>query len=144
MAWVLAHVTSTNRLTRHDGPASVYRAFTPAELSRMTKNAGICATILAGHAAQIAVRRSVFRRASIDRDELERQCDLEFVVVTTAAAGAGCHAAAREDRRVGIDQLKWVLAGRVERVNLPAARRDRKSTRLNSSHEIPSRMPSSA
>ena len=31
-----------------------------------------------------------------------------------------------------------------QRAHLPAAVRDRKSTRLNSSHEIPSRMPSSA
>jgi ubiquinone/menaquinone biosynthesis C-methylase UbiE len=45
MAWVLAHVTSTNRLTRHDGPASVYRAYTPAELARMTRNAGVCARV---------------------------------------------------------------------------------------------------
>lgn len=35
MAWVLAHLTSTNRLTRHDGPASVLRAFTPRELRRI-------------------------------------------------------------------------------------------------------------
>jgi ubiquinone/menaquinone biosynthesis C-methylase UbiE len=46
MAWVLAHVTSASRLTHHDGPASVYRAFTPAELARMSKNAGVCARVV--------------------------------------------------------------------------------------------------
>jgi len=46
MAWVLARVTSTNRLTRHDGPASVYRAYTPAELARMIRNAGVCAQVV--------------------------------------------------------------------------------------------------
>lgn len=45
MAWVLSRVTSTNRLTRHDGPASVYRAFTPTELRRMGRNAGVCVTV---------------------------------------------------------------------------------------------------
>lgn len=35
MAQVLAHLTTANRLTRHDGPASVLRAFTPRELERM-------------------------------------------------------------------------------------------------------------
>jgi ubiquinone/menaquinone biosynthesis C-methylase UbiE len=44
-AWVLAHMTSGNRLTRHDGPASVYRAYTPAELRRMSSNAGVCTTV---------------------------------------------------------------------------------------------------
>ena len=41
MAWVLAHITSTNRLTRHDGPASVNRAFTPRELRRIGREAGV-------------------------------------------------------------------------------------------------------
>jgi ubiquinone/menaquinone biosynthesis C-methylase UbiE len=45
MAWVLSRLTSTNRLTRHDGPASVYRAFTPRELARMGRAAGACVTI---------------------------------------------------------------------------------------------------
>jgi ubiquinone/menaquinone biosynthesis C-methylase UbiE len=45
MAWVLARITSTNRLTHHDGPASVYRAFTPAEMQRMGRNAGLCAQV---------------------------------------------------------------------------------------------------
>lgn len=41
MAWFLAHITSTNRLTRHDGPASVYRAFTPAEFRRLGRESGV-------------------------------------------------------------------------------------------------------
>jgi 2-polyprenyl-3-methyl-5-hydroxy-6-metoxy-1,4-benzoquinol methylase len=45
MAWVLAHFTTTNRLTRHDGPASVVRAFTPAELRRMASRAGVCVRV---------------------------------------------------------------------------------------------------
>jgi ubiquinone/menaquinone biosynthesis C-methylase UbiE len=45
MAWVLSRATTVNRLTRHDGPASVYRAFTPKELARMGRNAGVCVEI---------------------------------------------------------------------------------------------------
>jgi ubiquinone/menaquinone biosynthesis C-methylase UbiE len=45
MAWVLSRLTSTNRLTRHDGPASVYRAFTPAEMRRLSRNAGVYTTV---------------------------------------------------------------------------------------------------
>jgi ubiquinone/menaquinone biosynthesis C-methylase UbiE len=48
-AWLMARflsiVTTTNRLTRHDGPASVYRAFTPAELARIAREAGTEVTI---------------------------------------------------------------------------------------------------
>jgi hypothetical protein len=39
MARVLAFITTTNRLTRHDGPASVHRAFTPAEVKRIARDA---------------------------------------------------------------------------------------------------------
>jgi ubiquinone/menaquinone biosynthesis C-methylase UbiE len=45
MAWVLAHFTTTNRLTRHDGPASISRAFTPRELRRMARDAGLCVRV---------------------------------------------------------------------------------------------------
>jgi 2-polyprenyl-3-methyl-5-hydroxy-6-metoxy-1,4-benzoquinol methylase len=41
MAWVLTHFTTTNRLTRHDGPTSVYRAYTPAELRRLSRETGV-------------------------------------------------------------------------------------------------------
>lgn len=46
MAWVLTRLTTRNRLTRHDGPASVYRAFTPAELHRMSTNVGVAVEIM--------------------------------------------------------------------------------------------------
>ena len=45
MAWILTHLTTSNRLTRHDGPASVLRAFTPAELRRMSNMAGVDAVV---------------------------------------------------------------------------------------------------
>ncbi|HEX8231023.1 MAG TPA: methyltransferase domain-containing protein [Chloroflexia bacterium] len=45
MAWVLVHLTTTNRLTRHDGPASVLRAFTPRELRRMASEVGVPVTV---------------------------------------------------------------------------------------------------
>ena len=45
MAWILTHLTTSNRLTRHDGPASVLRAFTPAELRRMSNIVGVEAVV---------------------------------------------------------------------------------------------------
>jgi ubiquinone/menaquinone biosynthesis C-methylase UbiE len=36
MAWLLTRLTTTNRLTRHDGPVSVLRAYTPDEVRRMS------------------------------------------------------------------------------------------------------------
>jgi SAM-dependent methyltransferase len=41
MALALTRLATTSRFTRHDGPASVYRAFTPAELARMANNFNI-------------------------------------------------------------------------------------------------------
>jgi hypothetical protein len=41
MSWVLTHLTTANKLTRHDGPASVLRAFTPMELRRLATRAEI-------------------------------------------------------------------------------------------------------
>lgn len=61
MAWVLTRLTTTNRLTRHDGPASVYRAFTPAELKRIARNAGVEARVYTHpfwRAAVVGQRRS--------------------------------------------------------------------------------------
>ena len=40
-AWVAAHLTTRNRLTRHDAPLSVRRAYTPDELRDMLRQAGI-------------------------------------------------------------------------------------------------------
>ena len=39
MAWMLTRLTTTSRLTRNDGPTSVLRAYTPAELRRMSAEA---------------------------------------------------------------------------------------------------------
>jgi ubiquinone/menaquinone biosynthesis C-methylase UbiE len=48
-AWLMARfltlVTTTNRLTKHDGPASVYRAFTPAEVGRIAQDARTDVTV---------------------------------------------------------------------------------------------------
>lgn len=45
MAWLLTHLATSNRLTRHDGPASVLRAFTLAEMRRMSRMAGVNAVV---------------------------------------------------------------------------------------------------
>ncbi|HYH93733.1 MAG TPA: methyltransferase domain-containing protein [Candidatus Saccharimonadales bacterium] len=39
-AWLLAHLLTTNRLTRHDAPLSVRRAYTRTELERLLEDAG--------------------------------------------------------------------------------------------------------
>jgi ubiquinone/menaquinone biosynthesis C-methylase UbiE len=41
-AWIASRTTTRNRLTRHDAPISVRRAFTPEELRQLLKEAGIC------------------------------------------------------------------------------------------------------
>lgn len=41
MGWALTRLTTTSRLTRHDGPASVLRAYTPAEVRRLAARAGV-------------------------------------------------------------------------------------------------------
>ena len=40
-AWIAAHLTTRNRLTRNDAPLSVLRAYTPAELSGLLRRAGV-------------------------------------------------------------------------------------------------------
>jgi len=45
MAIALANLTTGNRLTRHDGPASVLRAYTPAEMRRLSDRAGVKVSI---------------------------------------------------------------------------------------------------
>lgn len=40
-AWVAARLTTRNRLTRHDAPLSVRRAYTPAELAECMDRAGV-------------------------------------------------------------------------------------------------------
>jgi len=45
MAVLLSTLTTSNRLTRHDGPASVLRAYTPAEMRRLSESAGVKVTV---------------------------------------------------------------------------------------------------
>jgi 2-polyprenyl-3-methyl-5-hydroxy-6-metoxy-1,4-benzoquinol methylase len=40
-AWLATRLISRNRLTRHDGPLSVRRAYTPSELARLSARAGL-------------------------------------------------------------------------------------------------------
>jgi ubiquinone/menaquinone biosynthesis C-methylase UbiE len=60
MAQALVHLTTANRLTRHDGPASVLRAFTPRELRRMASEAGVPVSVFTHPFWRVAVvgRRS--------------------------------------------------------------------------------------
>lgn len=55
MARFLTLATTTNRLTRHDGPASVYRAFTRREYRRLSKEAGVPVTIYSHPFWRVAV-----------------------------------------------------------------------------------------
>ncbi len=41
LVWLLTRLTSRNRITRHDGPLSVRRAYVPAELRAMAEAAGM-------------------------------------------------------------------------------------------------------
>ena len=40
-AWIVIHATTRNPLTRHDGPMSVRRAYTPAEAEQLLERAGL-------------------------------------------------------------------------------------------------------
>lgn len=40
-AWLLTRLATGNRYTRHDGPLSVRRAYQPAELARLAREAGL-------------------------------------------------------------------------------------------------------
>ena len=44
--WLLTRLTTRNRLTRHDGPLSVQRAFTPAELVTSAAVAGLTGAVV--------------------------------------------------------------------------------------------------
>jgi ubiquinone/menaquinone biosynthesis C-methylase UbiE len=41
LAWLVLHLTTRNRLTRHDGPMSVRRSYTPREASDLLQRAGL-------------------------------------------------------------------------------------------------------
>jgi hypothetical protein len=48
-AWLLGNATTTNRLTRHDAPLSILRAFTPDELTAMAREAGLTKIAVTPH-----------------------------------------------------------------------------------------------
>jgi SAM-dependent methyltransferase len=48
-AWLLGNATTTNRLTRHDAPLSILRAFTPEELAAMAREAGLLGIAVTPH-----------------------------------------------------------------------------------------------
>lgn len=48
-AWLAAHLTTRNRLTRNDAPLSVRRAYTPQELEELLHRAGIDHAIISTH-----------------------------------------------------------------------------------------------
>jgi 2-polyprenyl-3-methyl-5-hydroxy-6-metoxy-1,4-benzoquinol methylase len=49
-AWLLGNATTRNRLTRHDAPLSILRAWTPDELRTMAKEAGLHQASVTTHA----------------------------------------------------------------------------------------------
>ncbi len=48
-AWVASRLTTRNRLTRHDAPLSVRRAYTPTELADLLRWAGISGATISTH-----------------------------------------------------------------------------------------------
>jgi SAM-dependent methyltransferase len=48
-AWLLGNATTRNRLTRHDAPLSILRAFTPDELAVMAREAGLTDIAITPH-----------------------------------------------------------------------------------------------
>lgn len=54
--WLATHTVARNRLTRHDGPLSVLRAYTPEELSGLARRAGV---------ANPTIERHIFFRQSL-------------------------------------------------------------------------------
>src|SRR5699024_10107521 len=49
-AWLAARLTTRNRLTRHDAPLSVLRAYTPGELAGLLRQAGTDSAVISTHA----------------------------------------------------------------------------------------------
>lgn len=49
-AWLLGNATTRNRLTRHDAPLSILRAYTPDELTAMAREAGLTNISVTTHA----------------------------------------------------------------------------------------------
>ena len=47
-AWLVGHLLTRNPLTRHDGPLSVRRAYTRAEMEQLARDAGLGPVRFAG------------------------------------------------------------------------------------------------
>ena len=73
-AWLLSHLVTTNRYTRHDAPMSVRRAYTVAELTALIAAAGLRVEAQAvggpfGHRVVLAATRAPSRVASEESSE---------------------------------------------------------------------------
>jgi len=64
-AWLSSRLATRNRMTRHDAPLSVLRAYTPAELRNLLVRAGI-------HGAVVR-RRPLFRMTAVKQHPCEQQ-----------------------------------------------------------------------
>ena len=49
-AWLASHTIAPNRLTRNDAPLSVLRSYTPEEMRRLAREAGLHRTVVKRHA----------------------------------------------------------------------------------------------
>jgi ubiquinone/menaquinone biosynthesis C-methylase UbiE len=61
-----ATVWRGNRLTRHDGPLSVLRAFTPAELLRLAKAAGMHGVVFKHYFQRVVLIATPSHRGSVE------------------------------------------------------------------------------
>jgi hypothetical protein len=61
--WLATHTLATNVLTRHDGPLSVLRAYTPREMGDLARSAGIYPVAIA--------RRPLFRQVLVGHKSSE-------------------------------------------------------------------------
>ena len=89
--WVLARLFSHSVMVKHDGPASVSRAFRPADLQEIANRAG--------RARACASQLSVPARAG--GDEVKH---VDVVIIGGSLAGAAC---VRELARRGIDAVAF-------------------------------------
>jgi hypothetical protein len=60
-AWLASRLTTRNRLTRHDAPVSIRRAYTPGELADLLDAAGVRGALIQ--------RRVWFRMIAIGRPQ---------------------------------------------------------------------------
>jgi ubiquinone/menaquinone biosynthesis C-methylase UbiE len=64
-AWLVGHLLTGNRLTRHDAPLSVRRAYTPSEMRTLMSEAGL--RPIATFGGRLAVRYAIAAVAGADR-----------------------------------------------------------------------------